>query len=143
MKTMKRTKQLPTNVIPIEEYDSGIFMNLDENGVWSMGSNVSEWMSESYNDWKESFEDQADEEVYDQAEGHGEEQVQDIPESVKPDQDSAQVPAFAEDVLRPEMTLQAKLAGYGAALAIFGLIIINILVFQKKIIELTFYWLPP
>ena len=98
----------------------------------------------------ENFEDQADQDDYERAEQELEEQrvegedasdqseelpAEDIPNSVKPDHAQANVPAFAADVMRPEMTLQAKLMGYGAALVVFSILFVGLLVFQKKIIE--------
>lgn len=58
----------------------------------------------------------------------------DIPESVKPD-GKTNVPAFAKDVLRQKPSLQARLAGYMGALAVFGLLIIGAFFFKTTIIE--------
>lgn len=57
-----------------------------------------------------------------------------IPESVKPDHQKTNVPAFAEDVIRPEVPFQAKMMGYAASLTIFALLIIGGLVFKQKIV---------
>lgn len=96
---------------------------------------------------EENFEDQADGD--DEGEGEQEPKIKtiyspgdqekerkdDIPDSVKPDHKENPVPAFAKDVRRPEMTLQAKLTGYGAALVVFALVVVSMLIFQKKIIN--------
>lgn len=58
---------------------------------------------------------------------------EDIPDGVKPDH--ANVPAFAEDVLRPKVGLQGKLTGYLAALMIFGFLIIGAFIFRQAIMS--------
>jgi predicted Zn finger-like uncharacterized protein len=63
----------------------------------------------------------------------------DIPEGVKPTDDSKKVPAFAEDVIRPKVGKLAKLTGFATAAAIFGLVISAGLIFKKQVISA---WVP-
>lgn len=56
-----------------------------------------------------------------------------IPNSVKPIPDDF-VPARPEDVLRPEVPLQARMAGYGGALALFCVFVLAGFLFKNSIV---------
>lgn len=56
-----------------------------------------------------------------------------IPDAVKPEAEHTSVPAFAADVMRPEITLQAKLTGMAAALCLFAILLGAGFVFKQKI----------
>lgn len=59
---------------------------------------------------------------------------EEIPNSVKPVPDDFKPPALPEDVLRPEVSLQAQMTGIGAALLIFMIFIIAGFVFKRGIV---------
>ena len=65
--------------------------------------------------------------------------VEDIPDGVKPTNESKNVPAFAEDVIRPQVGRFAKVAGFATAACLFGLFVTGGLLFKKQIIGA---WLP-
>ena len=67
------------------------------------------------------------------------ENVEDIPDGVKPTNESKNVPAFAEDVIRPQAGRFAKVAGFATAACLFGLFVTGGLLFKKQIIGA---WLP-
>lgn len=60
--------------------------------------------------------------------------VEDIPEGVKPRPEKTNVPAFAADVLRPQAGLQAKMAGYFAALMIFSVLLSGAFFYKINIV---------
>ena len=57
-----------------------------------------------------------------------------IPQSVRPMPEGSNVPARPEDVRRPDITIQAQMTGFGAALAIFGILVISFFVFKNTIV---------
>jgi len=59
---------------------------------------------------------------------------EEIPESVKPQADHTNVPAFAADVIRQKPTLQAQITGYAAALFIFMAVLAVFFGFRAKIV---------
>ena len=59
---------------------------------------------------------------------------EEIPNSVKPVPDDFKPPAHPEDVLRPQIPLQAKMAGMGAALFVFMIFVIGGFVLKNSIV---------
>ncbi len=60
-----------------------------------------------------------------------------IPDAVKPRHDEAiNVPALAKDVLRTPASLQAKVTGYFAALAVFGILLSGGILFKQRVVSL-------
>lgn len=71
-----------------------------------------------------------------EASDEGSEEDGDIPNSVKPIPDDFKPPAHPEDVLRPQVPLVARMAGYGAAAGIFMIIILAGFIFKRDVVTM-------